>query len=224
MKKEKKIKNIMKKRSLLPSAGLSLLLLSVFFLGACSSLPFPGSPAESLFVIASSIDREYDGGEKKVSKVILTLERLPEENTEEAAGGSEDGSGDESAGRTEEFLVTLKHGEPYGTAALEPGEYIITKINVHSFLTEEPGQNWIDEHIVYYPFFIEKRTVRLYEQVFLLEAEPPDGEGYTLAFAPLSSEEKKLDIFKALRSDGRWPGWERYILVGFPEEASEITE
>jgi len=174
-------------------------------------------------VIASNIDREYDGGEKKVSKVILTLEHLPE-NPGEDAGGSEDDSDKESEILTNNFLVTLNQGNAYGTAALDPGEYIITKIDVYSFLTEEHGQNWIDEHIVYYPFFVEKRTVRLYEQVFLLEAEPSDGEGYTVTFAPLSLEEKKLDIFKALRRDSRWPGWERYTLVGFPEEASEIAE
>jgi len=195
---------MMKKSMLLLLIGIPILIIA-----ACSTLPFPNTPTESLLVITGSIDREYAGGENKVSKVILKVERIQEEEEIE----------EEISPET--FLITLKPGEQYGTAVLEPGEYIITGIEVRAFRSENKEEIWADDHAADHPFFIEERVVRLYERSFVLAAEDEEQGGYTVAFAPLTEDEKGLTIYKALNREPRWPAWERYQLVGFPEEVFE---
>ena len=180
----------------------ALVLLSA----SCSSVPLPGSPTESLFILTGDVDRHLIDRQSEpyqVSQIQMTLVNR-------------------ETGFEKEFFYYP--GNDFIAIPLEPGRY-----NMHYRLKigfKHPGGGeWEDEKTINSAtYLIEKNVVYVSNSVLTLEKKNiGEGAYYRLGFGfHEDSVEIKDRAMKEMMKERRYKAWDLYPVIGWesPEEDS----
>mgnify|MGYP006288829331 FL=1 len=181
----------------------ALVFIVVVFAG-CSSLPFPHTAPESLLIVSCEIDQDAPPrGEEIKSLSLLFLSK--------------------EMGTSKEYTMKVPMSGEWGVMKVDPGKFILTSAVVSTSETKVFGKKQEETVDIGREISIQPRTVHLMEERCILSAD--GANGYQLQLAAFHGEAEQTNVYRALAADPRWPGWERYRLVNFPEDVeSSIDE
>lgn len=180
-----------------------LLIVAAVSIIGCSSLPFPHTPTESLLLAACEIEAEIQNGEEKIVEVVLNLSPEGDDNVD--------------------YSMKLPVNGGFAVMKLEPGTYTLDSAEITRREQRLFGKKTGNTVEVGRTVSIEARTIHLLRQKCVLNAGGGEN-GYNLNFPGFNGGEEQLDIYMSLKDDPRWPGWERYTLVNFPEDVKELAK
>jgi len=177
---------------------INLILILMF--SACKSLPLPGSPTESLFVMTGSMDNRLgskNGRIRSANQVTITIENA-------------------ETGKTKTISFTPRKN--YVAVPLEPGRYLIqSKVKVE--MSENPGGQWtVEKYIGISPFQIEPTTVFISPAIFKLSS---NNRGFfsVTSFSSLSNSNKiRRQAVEEVFENRRFKAWENYQIIGWDTE------
>jgi hypothetical protein len=173
----------------------------LFLFISCSSLPLPGSPTESLFILCGDLDRDLGvnitGDGHTLENVKISVMNLETEKKDELI-----------------FYPSKK----FVSTTLEPGKYKIeSKIIVTVRYKGGDSSQSHNEFIATSPFLIEDSTV--FVSPFILSVSAHKGwYGISSYFSSSESNILKKESIEAVFSERRYKAWELYQLIGWDVE------
>lgn len=173
----------------------------LFAVCACSSLPFPDSPTESLLIVPAKIEGEIRSGEEEIIMVTLFFLNAADGDTA--------------------YTVVLEPEKPMGIQKMIPGEYLLETAEILRRETGLFGKDTADSISINRRIALGGRSVQLFDGTCVLSQGGDNGYSFEIMNAP--GEEEQIDLFMELTEDPRWPAWERYELPGFPDDTRETA-
>jgi len=174
-------------------------LLSILILGACKSLPLPGTPTESLFVLSGSVDKTFrsrEGENRTIERVVLTIENV-------------------DTGKKK--LVTYYPKKSFVALPLEPGRYRIQN-EVDVDVNNGRG-NWTETKRIHSnPFQIEETTVFISPLILNLKRNTGPWYNVIVYSSNTNTNQIRIKAVEELLKDRRYKAWELYQVVGWEVE------
>ncbi len=186
--------------------GVHVLIISfLIFLSSCSTLPLPGSPTESLFILAGSVDRfliDKKSEDYQLVSVEMILRNIDTDET---------------------YDLTFLPDDDYITIPVEPGRYRIdNKLTIHF---KRGKGTWSDERkVVAANYLIEKNVVFLSPDILQVERRNiGQGAYYSYRFGRTLNWNLKDQAMEDVFRQRRYLAWDLYQVIGWepPEERDQ---
>lgn len=176
-------------------AGITSLLLLFF---SCSSLPLPGTPTESLFVLCGELEKDLgtnqDGYGNTLESLRLTIVNL-------------------DTGKEKDMV--FYPSKSYVSTTLEPGKYSLN--NKVSLTIRAKRGNWSEtrnEYIQVRPFLIEKNTIFV-SPIIVKVMDNRGWYSFTSYYSASTSNTLKKKSMDNMLGERRYKAWELYQLIGW---------
>ncbi|MBF9018448.1 MULTISPECIES: hypothetical protein [unclassified Oceanispirochaeta] len=175
--------------------GISTLL---FLFASCSSLPLPGTPTESLFILCGELERDLgtnvEGHGNTTENIRVSVVNL-------------------ETGKEKDMV--FYPSKSFISTTLEPGRYAMK--NTVGVTVREKRGNWTDtrtEYIQPTPFLIEESTVFISPTILRMNAR--NGWYSFSSYTSMSSSNAlKKNSMEDLFDERRFKAWELYQIVGW---------
>ena len=179
------------------SAFLGITALLILFT-SCSSLPLPGSPTESLFILCGDLERDLgtnvEGHGHTTENIRVSVVNL-------------------ETGKEKDMV--FYPSKNYISTTLEPGRYAMN--NKVTISVRYKGSSHINDRTEYIqptPFLIEESTVFISPTI--LRISPSNGWYNFSSYTSMStSNVLKKNSMEELFDERRYKAWELYQVVGW---------
>ena len=182
---------------------ISLTLL--YMLSSCSSLPFPGTATESLFIMSGNMESRLLNKQSKPYNLISIKMTLVNQET------------------ADEIKLTFTPGKKYITLPIEPGLYSMEKEFILNFNDE--NHSWKETEITNGSYYqIEKNTIFVCPEILDFNRKNiGQGGGYEFSFHRPSSPNLKDLVMERIMEQRRFKAWDLYAVIGWepPEERDQ---
>ena len=181
------------------------LLILFTLLASCTSLPLPGSPTESLFVLSGDVDRFLIDSKSEKYQLVSIEMVLRNIETKEA------------------YDLTYHPSDDFVALAVEPGKFSFDKQIVINF--KRGSGTWTDHRSIYAPTYLIEPGV-LYQCPAILEVKKRNiGEGayYSFRFNRTINWELKDQAMEKIFDQRRYLAWDLYPIIGWtpPEDRDQ---
>ncbi|MDA3956063.1 hypothetical protein [Oceanispirochaeta sp.] len=181
---------------------ISSTILIILLFGACSSLPLPGSPTESLFVITGEVTRDLgmdrNGNGHTTNSVTIKIVN-------------------QETGKQKSLVFSPRHD--YTSIPLEPGRYAFDPKAILSISYKKGrGESQIrEEYFNAAPFLIEPSTVFI--SPVIIKLSPRNGWYSFSTYKSFSTSNtiRKKAVAQVV-SEKRFKAWELYQMIGWELE------
>lgn len=177
------------------------IIILLFLFSSCSSIPLPGTPTESLFILSGDLEHDLGTNSNGHGHTLQSV-RLKVVNQE-----------------TEKVTDLLFYpNKNFVAVTLEPGKYEFeSRVVVTVRYKGGRDSNPRNEYIARSPFLVEESTVFISPVV--LSVVPRNGwYGFSSYSSTSMKNIRKKDTVEAVFDERRYKAWELYQLIGWELE------